>query len=64
MSWRYCEECNHKLNAPTIREIIENDKSCFTCGTSLDLSADDYQKEVLLDLLDRIELLEGTVNNV
>lgn len=58
MSYVYCPSCEAPMDAPSTREAIEGDQPCPACYRYRVIS-DEEKERALLDMLYRIEALEG-----
>jgi len=57
----YCRNCGMDTGRATDKRILEGDNNCPKCGWFRPV--DDYHKEVLVSMLERIEKLEEKVKN-
>lgn len=63
MSYHYCTECGHSngMDAPTVREVLEDNWVCPMCEANQDIGKDEYRM-AMVEMLDRIESLESALN--
>lgn len=57
MAWTYCSACDSGVDQPTPQQVVEGNYTCPHCGEHLDPNMS--LGDVVLNLLERIEALEG-----
>lgn len=61
MAYMYCTKCDAAQDAPTARQLLDDEYACHSCHEALTAPFVD-DKAVMLHLLGRIEELESALN--
>lgn len=69
-AWEYCPKCDMQLDKPSVREAMEGERTCSSCGHTFDVrsytpaEAVEDMNEQLQDALLRIHELEKQLKSV